>query len=508
MIFLPYVFILKNFDQTEADLNEVQVVHGDLRAIQNEINATQSNLQSDPEHIKQFFTNIIGSYFNYRIGCEKNDIELRKRSIQTSDEESKEVIQNIRDKSLWSLEVCSKGPPDFDTDLYFYRSNVPDSAKKTYKPYETFGPTKDQHLPPALTKARISLLEYYNSSFHLGSPFWLNYSGQNKINSIFSQHNNDLTELNKQIMNLSQSLDNIKTDVIDKDSLSKTLNDLSKDLSGFRKDLGYLHLRYLEIVPAATKSLNLTTLNDDPINKTLDAELIPRIRGVIQVSATPAFMNITTALDDQIVDFENKINSLDGKLKELQEKKDNAANRLKEIEFPFGNIPININESILFFPIGISAGFWISASLLGDTLKLRKRYHDLIRKYKTKSEKKICEHLSLLYPIWIDPATWWPIRIVKLVILSVPLIIFAASFYFLSDSWDIIISKQEEGLFIGNSREYTILYITSYVISTIFFGCGYGKIVYELWNYHKKKNNEWKSGRYGAFWPIHGRRET
>jgi hypothetical protein len=114
-------------------------------------------------------------------------------------------------------------------------------------------------------------------------------------------------------MNLSQSLDNIKTDVIDKDSLSKTLNDLSKDLSGFRKDLGYLHLRYLEIVPAATKSLNLTTLNDDPINKTLDAELIPRIRGVIQVSATPAFMNITTALDDQIVDFENKINSLDGK---------------------------------------------------------------------------------------------------------------------------------------------------------------------------------------------------
>jgi hypothetical protein len=178
----------------------------------------------------------------------------------------------------------------------------------------------------------------------------------------------------------------------------------------------------------------------------------------------------------------------------------------------------------LFFPIGISVGFWISASILGETLRLRKRYHNLIREGKTnsntgkgvtnkhgeenKKEKKINEHLSLLYPIWIDPATWWPIRIVKLVILSVPLIIFAASFYFLSDSWDIIISKQEEGLFIGNSREYTILYITSYVISTIFFGCGYGKIVYELWNYHKKKNNEWKSGRYGAFWPIHGRRET
>jgi hypothetical protein len=147
-------------------------------------------------------------------------------------------------------------------------------------------------------------------------------------------------------------------------------------------------------------------------------------------------MNITTALNDQIVDFENTINSLNGKLKELQERKDNAADRLREIEFPFGSIPIDINESILFFPIGISAGFWISASLLGDTLKLRKRYHDLIGKDKTKpeikiNEQKINEHLSLLYPIWIDPATRLTIRIVKLVILSVPLIIFAAPIYFL-----------------------------------------------------------------------------
>jgi hypothetical protein len=209
---------------------------------------------------------------------------------------------------------------------------------------------------------------------------------------------------------------------------------------------------------------------------------------VIQISAAPAFMNITTTLDNQIVEFENTINTLNGKLKELQERKDNAANRLKEIEFPFGSIPIDINESILFFPIGISAGFWISASLLGDTLQLRKRYQNLIEKDKSElKKKKINEHLSLLYPIWIDPATRLSIRIVKLVILSVPLIIFASSIYFLSDSWDIIISQQEEGLFIGNSREYIILYISSYIISTIFFSCGYWKIFHELRNYHKKK---------------------
>jgi hypothetical protein len=182
-----------------------------------------------------------------------------------------EVIRNIKDNSLWGLEVCIKWPPDFDTHLYFYQSNVPDPTNtKTYKPYATFGPTKDQHLPPALTKARISLLEYYNSSFHIGSPFWLNYSGQNKINSIISERNNELTNLNKQVTDQSQSLSSIKTDFINKTSLSKTLKDLAKDLTEFRKDLKFLHLRYLEIVPAATKSLNLTTGIEDPINKTLD----------------------------------------------------------------------------------------------------------------------------------------------------------------------------------------------------------------------------------------------
>ena len=60
MIFLPYVFILKNFDQTNSDLSEVQTVHDDLQAIQNDINNLQSNQQSDSLQIKHFFTNIIG----------------------------------------------------------------------------------------------------------------------------------------------------------------------------------------------------------------------------------------------------------------------------------------------------------------------------------------------------------------------------------------------------------------------------------------------------------------
>jgi hypothetical protein len=508
MIFLPYVFILKNFVQTNSDLSEVQIVHGNLQAIQNNVNSLQSNLQSDPLQIIQFFTNIIGHYLNYRIECDSENAKVPQRWIQITDEQREEVRQNIKDNSLWGLEVCSKGPPDFDTDLYFYRSNVNDS--RAYRPYTAFGPTTDRNLPPPLTKGQISQLEYYNSSFHIGSPFWLDYSGTNKINSIFAEHNSSLTKLNMQVTDLS--LSSIKTNAINETTLSRTLNSLAKDLTEFRKDLKSLHLRYLEIVPAATKGFNLTTESETPVGEALNKSLIPRIQGVIQVSVNPAFKNFTTTLDEQMSEFEIRINSLNGRLKELEDKKDNASKRLEEIEFPFGSIPINMNESILFFPLGISAGFWISASILGEIIQLRKRYHNLIRKDKTdsitgkvsdvankqeeenrkekKKEKKINDHLSLLYPIWVDPTTNLLIRAVKSAILLVPLIIFGASLYFLHDSWNTINYQQEEGLFLGNSREYNLLYIASYIISTIFFFFGYSKIFYELRHYHDKDKEE------------------
>jgi TolA-binding protein len=185
-------------------------------------------------------------------------------------------------------------------------------------------------------------------------------------------------------------------------------------------------------------------------------ELLPRIQGVLQVSAIPAIKNMMTTLNEQIEEFENSINSLNSRLEELENKKVNATTRLKEIEFPFGSIPVNRNESILFFPLGISIDFWISATILGETLQLRKRYHNLIREDKTNSnagkgvtnkqeeenkekdtkEKEINKHLSLLFPIWIDPRTGLLIRAIKLAILSVQLIIFGVTLYFLYDSWN------------------------------------------------------------------------
>jgi hypothetical protein len=256
----------------------------------------------------------------------------------------------------------------------------------------------------------------------------------------------------------------------------------------------YLNQSYLRLIPDITNALDLETKSDLALNDTIYGKLYAEIGNEIRFSTDPVFMNVTSILSGQIGEFENIVGSLNDRLEKLTIREDETANRLKEIEFPFGNIPLGINESILFFPVGISAGFWISASLLGDSLLLRKRYHNIVKAIdKTTIEKnegeigrRINENLAILYPIWIDPITSTPVRIVKLLILSVPAIIFVASIYILMNSWQIIVSQQDlEGLFIGNNRDNMLLYIASYFISSIFFISGYWRIYKELRNYFK-----------------------
>jgi hypothetical protein len=55
--------------------------------------------------------------------------------------------------------------------------------------------------------------------------------------------------------------------------------------------------------------------------------------------------------------------------------------RIDQIEFPFGRLPIGINDSIYLFPIGIAVGFILIVSIISDKFKLRQ---DLFQFYEKK----------------------------------------------------------------------------------------------------------------------------
>lgn len=114
---------------------------------------------------------------------------------------------------------------------------------------------------------------------------------------------------------------------------------------------------------------------------------------------------------------------------------------------------------------------------------MTKRKRNRQTRGKEKDRREVVASLSNL----IDPITTPLIQLVKLVILLVPLILFVAYIYLLSGSWQIISSQPDlESLFVGNSRDNMILYVASYVISAIFFICGYWRMIRELRSYSKE----------------------
>lgn len=108
MIFLPYIFTLRNSNETFQTLNEVQELSSNLTAVRNDTIELQSNLGDNPILIKTYFERLIGNSINYYDNCLKGNYDSNSRLIQTTDSEVREVMQNIRTNSLWPLDVCNR----------------------------------------------------------------------------------------------------------------------------------------------------------------------------------------------------------------------------------------------------------------------------------------------------------------------------------------------------------------------------------------------------------------
>jgi hypothetical protein len=156
MIFLPYVFTLRDSDQTFQTLREVQEAKVNFTSAQNDTTKLTSYLGDNPKRLFEFYERLIGNYINHYDNCLTGNYDFNSRLIQTTDSEEEKVARNIRDNNLWFLDVCNRlnitKPPVLGTVLLFYRSNISDPARA----YATWGPDKDiEYFSPQLTKEQV-----------------------------------------------------------------------------------------------------------------------------------------------------------------------------------------------------------------------------------------------------------------------------------------------------------------------------------------------------------------
>ena len=198
--------------------------------------------------------------------------------------------------------------------------------------------------------------------------------------------------------------------------------------------------------------------------------------------------SIKGGLDYGIVSkiFNQSIKDLNQNMAVLEEKEKNIISRINQVQFPFGNIPIGLDELISIFPIVLAIGTTICVFTLRDTITLRR---DLDKWYQSNvggNNISVSDDLSLIAPIWINPIAPKLDQIIKFSILIVPLLIYALiALYQISFGWggeDIGKLFTFPGEREGNIQIFTVLY----TIFAITIAYSYWKFIIQLRHYRQE----------------------
>ncbi|MCP4330896.1 MAG: hypothetical protein GY791_21115 [Alphaproteobacteria bacterium] len=164
--------------------------------------------------------------------------------------------------------------------------------------------------------------------------------------------------------------------------------------------------------------------------------------------------------NNALSDAQRQRKAVDRELKKVVARLEEMKN-LREIQTPFGQLPVGLNELVLLFPVLVAAGFLLTASLLGETLQLRRVYHRLCRARDPDGELFDNDRLALIAPVWIDPLRPARHRVYRAAILAVPVLVFVTAILLLLDN------RLLWGPFMDEARLGTIIYLALYAASAL-----------------------------------------
>jgi hypothetical protein len=157
---------------------------------------------------------------------------------------------------------------------------------------------------------------------------------------------------------------------------------------------------------------------------------------------------------------------------------------LNQTQFPFGKLPLNLDESVAAFPVALGIGFVLSASYLANSIHLRKELHIWYKiRYRDIDKKVLEKRVLLLSPLWIDPLNAISTRIIKSIIFVTPFVIFVLSCYMICYYIIFRPDSQIASLFSYESFTSEWAYLGLYLICTGFFIFGIWNVIRELRRY-------------------------
>ncbi|MFZ5519319.1 MAG: hypothetical protein ACOY90_21990 [Candidatus Zhuqueibacterota bacterium] len=172
-------------------------------------------------------------------------------------------------------------------------------------------------------------------------------------------------------------------------------------------------------------------------------------------------------LRNELSRLESSRQAMEKRLSDLQAQIATLDARLKQVEFPFGKLPIGLDESVAVFPIIVAIGFVIAAGFLRDAIVLRDNFHALYQRRDEAREIVTPAQIALIAPLWVDPLKSAKDNAWHYFLFLLPCFIFIASCVLILNTW----TMSPTALFAGAFFRW--LYFALYVVSALVFIYGF-----------------------------------
>lgn len=101
---------------------------------------------------------------------------------------------------------------------------------------------------------------------------------------------------------------------------------------------------------------------------------------------------------------------------------------------PIGDLPIGLGQIVLLFPVALALAYVVLANSYARLAGLRAALARLSRQRDADGEVMDQAHISVIAPLWLDRGDFLGARIVKIVILCLPLLLILANLFLIHDT--------------------------------------------------------------------------
>lgn len=233
---------------------------------------------------------------------------------------------------------------------------------------------------------------------------------------------------------------------------------------------------------------NVTDLQMQLSNTMAEAQKKTDQIAVLQ-QAKAKLQNKIVELESQISDAEAKIAAVEPKIAEVKarvavtneqvvaltakqakvgERREAISERMKGVQSPFGTLPIELTEAVRVFPIIVAVGFVMALLALATAMRLRGRYHLLLRRKYPAEAAEVDERVALTAPLFLDPLRRPGDNLWRGAVLLLPVLVYGAGIGLIAESQRLAPQAEETSRFIDSGYGWLYLAVALFLVLPLY----------------------------------------